>query len=137
MNQQTVVPLAAAWPAGRRQRGRLPTGTDYMIGREPTLDAAAAGKARPPRVDDDSGTASRVHVRIELDGWQVLVAELGSANGSRPQLLDQACEQQLTTCMPVLLLSDSHGDMEPGSAMSPAAAAEADEPVLALGSGAR
>lgn len=111
-------------------------GTDYMIGREPTLDAAAAGNARPPRVDD-SGTASRVHVRIELDGWQVLVAELGSANGSRLQLPAQACEQQLTPCMPVLLLPGSHGDMEPGSTMSPTAAAEAHEPALALGSGAR
>jgi hypothetical protein len=108
-----------------------------MIGREPTLDAAVVGKARPPRVDDDSATASRVHVRIELDGLHVLVAELGSANGSRPQLLDQACEQQLTPCMPVLLLSGSRGDMEPGSAMSPTAAADGHEPALALGSGAR
>jgi hypothetical protein len=112
-------------------------GTDYMTGREPTLNAAAAGKARPPRIDDDSGTVSRVHVRIELDGWYVLVADLGSANGTRLQLPDQTCEQQLTPLMPVLLLPGSHGDMGPGSTMSPTAAGEAHEPALALGSGAR
>ena len=67
----------------------------------------------------------------------MLVADLGSANGSRLQLPDQTCEQELTPRMPVLLLPGSHVDMELGSTMSPTAAAEAHEPALALGSGAR
>jgi hypothetical protein len=66
-----------------------------------------------------------------------LVADLGSANGTRLQLPDQTCEQQLTPPMPVLLLPGSHGDMGPGSTMRPTAADEAHEPALALGSSAR
>jgi FHA domain-containing protein len=111
MNQQTLVPR----PGLRPPLGLLvldggaifQLDTDYVLGREPTLDAAvAAGEARPLRIIDDSGTVSRVHAKIELDGWQVLVADLGSANGTFIRPPDQA-DQWLTPRVPVALVPGS------------------------------
>jgi FHA domain len=57
---------------------------DYVIGREPTLDSAVAdGRARPLRLMDASGVVSRIHARVELDGWQVFLTDLNSANGTQ------------------------------------------------------
>jgi len=57
---------------------------DYVIGREPTLDSAVAeGRARPLRLMDASGVVSRMHARVELDGWQVFISDLHSANGTQ------------------------------------------------------
>ena len=57
---------------------------DYVIGREPTLDAAVAeGRARPLRLPGGSGVVSRIHARVELDGWQVFISDLSSANGTQ------------------------------------------------------
>ena len=57
---------------------------DYVIGREPTLDnSVAEGRARPLRLMDDSGVVSRIHARVELDGWQVFITDLNSANGTQ------------------------------------------------------
>jgi hypothetical protein len=57
---------------------------DYVIGREPTLDSAVAeGKARPLRLMGASGVVSRIHARVELDGWQVFICDLNSANGTQ------------------------------------------------------
>jgi hypothetical protein len=57
---------------------------DYVIGREPTLDSAvAAGRARPLRLEGASGVVSRTHARVELDGWQVFISDLNSANGTQ------------------------------------------------------
>lgn len=111
MNQQTLVPR----PGLRPPLGLLvldggaifQLDTDYVLGREPTLDAAvAAGEARPLRVVDDSGTVSRVHAKIQLDGWQVLVADLGSANGTFIRPPDEP-DQWLTPRVPVPLLPGS------------------------------
>jgi hypothetical protein len=56
---------------------------DYVLGREPALDAeVAAGRARALRISDPDGTVSRLHLRVSLVGWQVEVSDLGSANGS-------------------------------------------------------
>ena len=38
--------------------------------------------ARPLRLEDPKGLMSRAHVQIQLDGWQVQVVDLGSANGT-------------------------------------------------------
>jgi hypothetical protein len=58
--------------------------TDYVIGREPTLDGSVAeGRARPLRVADSSGVVSRIHARVELDGWHVFLTDLKSANGTQ------------------------------------------------------
>jgi hypothetical protein len=57
---------------------------DYVIGREPTLDSAVAnGQARPLRLEGASGVVSRTHARVELDGWQVFISDLNSANGTQ------------------------------------------------------
>ncbi len=57
--------------------------TDYVLGREPTLDSSVAdGSARPLRLGTASGLVSRIHARVELDGWQVFISDLNSANGT-------------------------------------------------------
>ncbi len=57
--------------------------TDYVMGREPTLDKSVAdGRARPLRLGGASDLVSRIHARVELDGWQVFVCDLNSANGT-------------------------------------------------------
>jgi hypothetical protein len=56
---------------------------DYVMGREPTLDTSVAdGQARPLRLVGASGLVSRIHARVELDGWQVFISDLNSANGT-------------------------------------------------------
>jgi hypothetical protein len=56
---------------------------DYVLGREPTLDSSVAGgRARPLRLSEASRLVSRVHARVELDGWQVFISDLASANGT-------------------------------------------------------
>jgi hypothetical protein len=57
--------------------------TDYVVGREPTLDKAVAeGRARPLRLGGAPDLVSRIHARVELDGWNVFVTDLNSANGT-------------------------------------------------------
>jgi hypothetical protein len=57
---------------------------DYVIGREPTLDEAVAdGRARPLPLMGASGVVSRIHARVELDGWDVFISDLDSANGTQ------------------------------------------------------
>jgi FHA domain len=57
---------------------------DYVIGREPTLDSSVAdGHARPLRLMGASGVVSRIHARVDLDGWQVFLTDLNSANGTQ------------------------------------------------------
>lgn len=57
---------------------------DYVIGREPTLDEAVAdGRARPLRLMGASGVVSRIHARVELEGWDVFISDLDSANGTQ------------------------------------------------------
>ena len=41
-----------------------------------------AGRARPLRLVGVSGVVSRIHARVELDGWQVFISDLNSANGT-------------------------------------------------------
>jgi FHA domain len=57
---------------------------DYVMGREPTLDASVAnGSARPLRLPSAGGVVSRIHARVDLDGWQVYISDLNSANGTQ------------------------------------------------------
>lgn len=56
---------------------------DYVIGREPeTADAVVSGQATALQLEDEGGSMSRVHARILLDGWEVRVVDVNSANGS-------------------------------------------------------
>lgn len=61
--------LTVAWPT---VIGRDPSGHDHVV-RE---------LAAPFVVSDDSQSVSRSHALIELDGWDVLVSDLGSRNGT-------------------------------------------------------
>jgi pSer/pThr/pTyr-binding forkhead associated (FHA) protein len=62
--------------------------TPYVVGREPERDGdVASGRARALRIDDPDGVVSRVHARVELDGWDVVLVDLGSSNGTH------VCEQ--------------------------------------------
>jgi hypothetical protein len=116
MNQQTLVPR----PGERPPLGVLllddgavfQLDSDYVIGREPGLDASvAAGQARPLRVADDTGIVSRVHARVHLDGWRVLVTDLGSANGTRVLLPGQPADQPLVPQVPIVLATGSQVDL--------------------------
>lgn len=116
MNQQTLVP----GPGQRPPLGvlLLDDGSvfqldgDYVIGREPSLDASvAAGQARALRVTDESGIVSRVHAMVALDGWRVLVTDLGSANGTRVYLAGQPAPQELMPQMPMVLTPGSQVDL--------------------------
>lgn len=80
---------------------------DYVIGRDPTQDQAVlAGEARPLRVIDAQSMVSRVHAKMHLTGWQVLLTDLGSANGTRVQQRGAKTEQPL---MPQIPVAVQHG----------------------------
>lgn len=93
--RECAAPLSLA--DGRRHTGpRPPLGllvfddgatyvldTDYVIGRAPGGDPlVVAGRARPLALDDDERTVSRVHAELRLEGWQVLLSDRGSTNGT-------------------------------------------------------
>jgi hypothetical protein len=116
MNQRTLVPrLGPRPPLGLLvldDGALLQLDADYVIGREPTLDASvAAGKARPLRITDKGGTVSRVHAQIQLDEWRVLVTDLDSANGTRIRGPNEAADQPLIPRVPALLQPGSHVDL--------------------------
>ncbi|SFP76521.1 FHA domain-containing protein [Geodermatophilus dictyosporus] len=56
---------------------------DYLLGREPETDErVASGQLRPLLVVDHTGGVSRHHAEIRLEGWDVLLVDTGSANGT-------------------------------------------------------
>jgi hypothetical protein len=82
----------------------LELGLDCVVGREPALDpSVAAGEAHPLAIAD--AAVSRVHARIHLDGWQVLLIDLGSVNGTRIRLPGKRSEQALEPNVPAPLQS--------------------------------
>jgi len=88
MAQQTLLPrLGPRPPLGvlvLDEGSIFSLDTDYVIGRSPLREPdVAAGHARALRIEDADGVLSRIHARIRLDGWQVQVVDLGSANGTR------------------------------------------------------
>lgn len=116
MNQQTLVPR----PGTRPPLGVLllddgsvfQLDRDYIVGREPGLDATvASGRSRALRITDDSGIVSRVHAKVQLDGWRVLVTDLGSANGTRVRLPKQSADTVLQPHVPVVLATGSQVDL--------------------------
>jgi FHA domain len=116
MNQLTLVPqLGQRPPLGMLvldDGAIFQLDRDYVIGRDPALDASVAvGKALPLRATDDGGTVSRTHARIQLDGWLVLVTDLGSTNGTRIRLPGQAADQALTPRVPAALVPGSLIDL--------------------------
>lgn len=56
---------------------------DYVIGRQPDTDPAVAeGRARPLVIEDPDRIAGRRHAEIRLRGWDVILVDRGSANGT-------------------------------------------------------
>ncbi len=56
---------------------------DYVVGREPELDPAVMSEhARPLCLNHEDQTVSRVHAVLRLVGWQVLLEDRGSSNGT-------------------------------------------------------
>ena len=56
---------------------------DYVIGREPEqAPDVKAGRARALVLQEGEHSTSRVHARLELSGWSVLLKDSGSANGT-------------------------------------------------------
>ncbi|MGY1783363.1 FHA domain-containing protein [Geodermatophilus sp. SYSU D00698] len=56
---------------------------DYLLGREPETDErVVSGQVRPLLVLDQTGGVSRHHAEIRLEGWDVLLVDVGSANGT-------------------------------------------------------
>lgn len=61
----------------------VPLARDVVLGREPTVDALVeAGTAAGVRVDDPGRTVSRAHALVQLVGWDVVLEDRGSANGT-------------------------------------------------------
>jgi len=116
MNQQTL----ARKPGPRPPLGVLAfddgsifqLDTDYVIGRDPALSPeVAAGHARPLCVTDDAGIVSRAHAALQLDGWRVLVKDLGSANGTRIRPHGGESDEPLAPHVPAELTPGSHVDL--------------------------
>ncbi|MGY1813635.1 FHA domain-containing protein [Blastococcus sp. SYSU D00820] len=56
---------------------------DYLLGREPETDERVrAGELRPLLVVDQTGGVSRHHAEVRLEGWDVVLVDTGSANGT-------------------------------------------------------
>ena len=56
---------------------------DYLLGREPETDPRVqSGELRPLLVIDQTGGVSRHHAEIRLEGWDVVLLDTGSANGT-------------------------------------------------------
>ncbi|MEJ3654626.1 FHA domain-containing protein [Actinomycetes bacterium KLBMP 9759] len=56
---------------------------DYVIGRQPEVDErVASGVMRAIPVEDHTGSVSRVHAEVRLEGWDVLIVDSGSSNGT-------------------------------------------------------
>jgi FHA domain len=86
----------------------------FRLGRNPTLPTGAAGP-RPNllRLNSADGDVSRNHAEIRLEGWQVVVADLGSMNGTyltgpgfAPRVLSRGEEQVIEPGCVVTLAHD-------------------------------
>jgi len=55
----------------------------YLVGRMPEVDdRVRTGELRPIILEDDVGAVSRVHAEIRVSGWDVIVVDTGSRNGT-------------------------------------------------------
>jgi hypothetical protein len=69
---------------------------DVVLGRHPPADPAGANGEGGPhmvRLPSPDGVISRTHLRVTLSGWQVLVTDLNSTNGTRVTLPGSDPEQ--------------------------------------------
>ncbi len=82
---------------------------NYLLGRNPEVDEGViSSRLRPIRLDDDSGTLSRVHAEIRLEGWDVLLVDRGSANGTHVATPGQSGWSRLAPDRPIVLTPGTH-----------------------------
>ncbi|TDE88110.1 FHA domain-containing protein [Occultella glacieicola] len=82
---------------------------NYVLGRNPDSDPAVReGVLRPIRLDDTSGALSRVHAEIRLSGWDVVLIDRGSANGTYVAASDEQSWQRLTPNQHFVLTPGTH-----------------------------
>jgi hypothetical protein len=56
---------------------------EYLMGRMPEADPrVASGALRSLALEDSSGAVSRIHAQIVLNGWEALLVDVGSRNGT-------------------------------------------------------
>jgi len=56
---------------------------EYLVGRMPEGDErVVSGSLRPIAIEDKSGAVSRVHIEVRLAGWDVMLVDSGSRNGT-------------------------------------------------------
>jgi hypothetical protein len=56
---------------------------EYLMGRMPEADPrVASGELRSLALEDASGAVSRVHAQIVVNGWEALLVDVGSRNGT-------------------------------------------------------
>jgi pSer/pThr/pTyr-binding forkhead associated (FHA) protein len=61
----------------------IPVRVDLIVGRDPSGDELVQeGQAMAVQVADDSQSVSRSHLHLQLEEWDVLVADRGSSNGT-------------------------------------------------------
>lgn len=92
--------------------------SDMIIGRDPAAFEAqragrsfdGAGRLAPIVLQDRTGALSRAHLEIRIDGWQLLVVDVGSANGTWVRPPAAAAPLRLPPGQPVPLTmgSDIH-----------------------------
>lgn len=96
----TVLPPQQPQPIPRPPLGRLVLSgggsvvldRTVLLGRAPTSDEQAAA-LRPHLVRLTASEVSRLHCEVVVDGWQVLVRDLGSTNGTAITRVGQPIEQ--------------------------------------------
>lgn len=82
-----------------------------LLGRAPKLDVGLTGTDRPHvvKVPSPQRDVSRNHVEVVLEGWHVLVRDLGTTNGTTVALSGD---------QPVRLRANDQQVLEPGSLVS-------------------
>ena len=76
----------------------------YVIGREPADDAAVvSGTAHALSLTDPERGISRIHAEVRLEGWDTLIVDRGSSNGTHVAVPGGDGWQRLETDVPVVL----------------------------------
>lgn len=77
---------------------------DYVIGREPGYDDdVREGRALALAVEDPDGGISRAHAAVRLRGWEVIVCDKGSVNGTYVAPPGESVWTPLTPFQPVTI----------------------------------
>lgn len=67
----------------------VPMDSGYVIGRRPDADAVGEPGLRPLEVTDESQSVSRNHAILRIEGWDLMVLDCGSSNGTHVEVGDE------------------------------------------------